>query len=177
VSPELGSADLGSPATMARQRAVDLTLEFLQRLHAGSSASGWIQLNLSMPQLRTLFQIDYLGQTPMSRLAHSLGIGVSAATGLVDRLVDHGLVQRQHDQNDRRIVLVEATPSGRSLIIQLRSASAERLMEIMTRLDPIALERTLEVLELLNIAAESEPAELGLSNVVAQTRGAEGVGE
>jgi DNA-binding MarR family transcriptional regulator len=161
---------------MARQRAVELTLEFLQRLHAGSSASGWIQLGLTMPQLRTLFQIDYLGQTPMSRLAHSLEISVSAATGLVDRLVDHGLVQRQHDLHDRRIVQVETTPSGRSLIIQLRSASAERLMEIMGRLDPDALARTLEVLELLNVAAEAEPAELGMSTVVTQTRGAEGGG-
>lgn len=77
---------------------------------------------LSLPQVVIL---DALGRNPrhkMRQLSMLLGIGMSAATGLVDRLVKGGLVTRDRDQEDRRIVWVSITPKGRLLFRQLRQA-------------------------------------------------------
>ena len=49
----------------------------------------------------------------MGELARHLGISLSAATGLVDRLVQRGLVERDNDPDDRRIVCVRLAPAGK----------------------------------------------------------------
>jgi DNA-binding MarR family transcriptional regulator len=41
-----------------------------------------------------------------------LSVTLSAATGLVDRLVKSRLVTRERDQKDRRVVWVTVTPEG-----------------------------------------------------------------
>jgi hypothetical protein len=40
-------------------------------------------------------------------------------TGIVDRLVKMGWVQRTRSETDRRVVLVQATPAGNKLIEQI----------------------------------------------------------
>jgi DNA-binding MarR family transcriptional regulator len=49
----------------------------------------------------------------MGDLARRLGISLSAATGLVDRLVQRGLVARDSDPDDRRIVCLRLAPAGK----------------------------------------------------------------
>jgi DNA-binding MarR family transcriptional regulator len=48
----------------------------------------------------------------MGELASRLGIGQSAATGLVDRLVEQGALERLPDPTDRRVVRVRVSPAG-----------------------------------------------------------------
>lgn len=71
----------------------DLFLQLFRRLHAGS-AGPWLELDLTMPQLKTLLVVDWLGPVPMSQLAARLGVSLPTATGLVDRLVEIGLARR-----------------------------------------------------------------------------------
>ena len=47
-------------------------------------------------------------------LAYTLGVTLSAITGLVNRLVNMGLAQRQQDQEDKRVVWVKLTAQGTS---------------------------------------------------------------
>ena len=76
-----------------------------------------------------LFAIDWLGAVPMSQLAAFLRVSMSAATGLLDRLVEQGLAQRETDPRDRRIVRAAATEPGLALALELRSAGTDRLVE------------------------------------------------
>ncbi len=46
----------------------------------------------------------------MGQLAEVLGVTRPAATQLVDKLVEHGMVERRHDPEDRRVVLVDYVP-------------------------------------------------------------------
>lgn len=61
------------------------------------------------------------GPQSIGRLAEIVGVSPPAATQLVDRLAEHGIVERRHDPKDRRIVLVDYTPGEREL--------AQRIME------------------------------------------------
>lgn len=63
------------------------------------------------------------GPCPVSEVANHLGVTLSAATGLVDRLVKSKLATRDRDQVDRRVVWVKITPEGEEAV---RAAEARR---------------------------------------------------
>jgi DNA-binding MarR family transcriptional regulator len=52
----------------------------------------------------------------------------------VDRLVEHGMVERRHDPADRRVVLVDYVPAMRDVARRLMEVRRLRLMEAMERL-------------------------------------------
>ena len=68
---------------------------------------------LTLPQLRALKTIALRSDCTMGELAKRLNISLGAATGLVDRLIQHGLVRRDADPQDRRVVRVRLTDTGR----------------------------------------------------------------
>jgi DNA-binding MarR family transcriptional regulator len=55
----------------------------------------------------------------MSRLADTLSCDASNVTGLVDRLESRGLVRRQPWPRDRRVKVLQLTPTGARLRAQL----------------------------------------------------------
>ena len=67
---------------------------------------------LTKPQAGALLQLDPARPIPMSGLAGALMCDASNVTGLVDRLEDRGLVERQSDPRDRRIKMLALTPAG-----------------------------------------------------------------
>ena len=70
----------------------------------------------------------------MGQLAEVLGVSPPAATRLVDKLVEHGLVERRHDREDRRVVLVDYVPAMRDVARRLMEVRRRRLTEAMERL-------------------------------------------
>lgn len=69
-------------------------------------------MNLSKPELIALDLIFQKREMIMSELSDGLSIGVSTATGIVDRLFEKGLVSRERNHGDRRIVRVKLTKKG-----------------------------------------------------------------
>lgn len=55
------------------------------------------------------------GPIRMGDLAQQLLFADSSCHRLVTKLVDRGLIQRRHDEADRRVVLVELTKDGKRL--------------------------------------------------------------
>ncbi len=74
---------------------------------------------ITPPQWATLAWIDTYQVLPVGVLARKLGIDNSVATGIVKRLEGHGLIERVHDQTDRRIVRLSLTFEGREIVHQL----------------------------------------------------------
>jgi len=110
------------------------TLRFSPFAQPGS----WHELPLTLPQLRALGVIACSGPTGRSGrdLATHLGVGPSAVTGIVDRLVEHGYVTRHEDQLDRRIQRLRATSKGVDVLQRLASVRRDVLAEIVARIDP-----------------------------------------
>jgi len=76
----------------------------LQVARARAGVDPWSDCPMTMPQLRALSLIVATPHGLSSReLASLLGVGASAITPLVDRLVEHGFVRRLEDPHDRRI--------------------------------------------------------------------------
>lgn len=115
-------------------------------------------------QMRAMgFVVDHPGCT-MGELAQALGIGLSAATGLIDRLVQHGFMEREADANDRRIVRIYPSEIGEKARQQWRSQRTQRLQDALKLLSPEERQQVAIGLELLRKvlkAVESAKPERG----------------
>jgi DNA-binding MarR family transcriptional regulator len=114
---------------------------------------------LSMPQFGILMQLHYRRNCGVSDLSERFDITNAAASQLVDKLVQGGLIQREEDPNDRRAKSLKLTEKGKQLIqngIEQRYRWVEPLAETLT-----AEERTKvnEALAILTRAAQKVEAE------------------
>lgn len=112
---------------------------------------------LPVAQLRVL---NALGREPeerrptMGELAETLGVTLSTATQIVERIEKRGLVRREHsDSGDRRIVRLGLTDEGRSLVAERRRLRHERLDAVLGRLDAAQRQSIREALTPLAEAA------------------------
>jgi len=93
--------------------------------------------SISMTHLLLMTLLDTHGPVPMSRVAELLGCGLPAATGIVSRMEERGLVERQHDSEDRRVVTLSLSDEEAAEIRQLQVSRRERMATALTHLtDP-----------------------------------------
>jgi DNA-binding MarR family transcriptional regulator len=91
---------------------------------------------LSMPQFGILMHLYYSNNCGISHLGEHMDISAPAASQLVDRLVQHGLVERTEDPNDRRAKQLTLTPKGRELIETGLTARTRWVDELVKSLKP-----------------------------------------
>ena len=80
--------------------------------------------------------LDRRGPLCMSDLARYMDITQAGAATLVDRAVEAGLVERQRDLADRRVVRVVLSEAGERTLAQIRQARARILARYLNQLDP-----------------------------------------
>src|SRR6185295_6081673 len=83
------------------------------------------QLRLSPAQCHVLHLITPGRPIPMGQLAETLACDASNVTGLVDRLETRGLVRRRPSAEDRRVKVLDLTPTGarlRALLVDWMAA-------------------------------------------------------
>jgi len=71
--------------------------------------------NISSAQLNCLLSLYENGPLPPSQIAKLIMINSSTVTGIIDRLEQKALVKRLRISDDRRIITVELTKSGKLL--------------------------------------------------------------
>ena len=67
-------------------------------------------------------------------LAAQLEVSVATMSGLVDRLVEHGMVSREEDPSDRRVRRLSVTPEGSATIRSLLSSAGTMPTPVLRRL-------------------------------------------
>ncbi|MNJ55106.1 putative HTH-type transcriptional regulator YusO [compost metagenome] len=101
------------------------------------------ELPLTGPQFHMLSLIAKERSCNVTYLAEALVVKPSAITVMLDRLVQSGYVERRHDDQDRRAVLLSITKHGREVHEEARRKTREVLAYYFTCLD----EEEKEVLE------------------------------
>ena len=90
-----------------------------------------------MAPLNLLFEDKWSsGETlvRMTDISRRLMISKPAATQVVNRLVESGLVERASDENDRRIVYIRATDAGRAFYEQEINKSMNLIDRVIERM-------------------------------------------
>jgi DNA-binding MarR family transcriptional regulator len=134
-------------ADAGASRAWQLLVKFFfaQRDHLPTPGQ---EFELSPVQCHLLHLIEPDRPVPMGRLAETLRCDASNVTGLVDRLEAQGLVERRPSPDDRRVKVIQLTPTGSRLRAQLlrRVTSGSRPLSRLSAADQRALIRILETL-------------------------------
>lgn len=138
------------------QAAVQAHEAELRRHIVRSGADPLFDSGLTMQQLRVLLVLGTEGPLPQGELAHALGVGLATVTGLVDRLVGRGLVDRTEDAQDRRVRRAALAPEGAAMLDRIASAGQERRTRLLERIDLDALRALERGLAALRAALEKD---------------------
>jgi DNA-binding MarR family transcriptional regulator len=107
---------------------------------------------LSLTAAATLATLERSGPCRLTALATGEGVTQPAMTQLIARLTDAGLVTREADPADGRVVHVHITTDGRALLASRRAVRAERISGLLDRLssaDQAALAAALPAMDAL----------------------------
>jgi DNA-binding MarR family transcriptional regulator len=80
-----------------------------------AAAANGPHLELKVQELHVVELLGDEGPHIMRELAQYLGVAVNSMTSIVDNLESKGLVRRQRSDEDRRVIRVELTDSGREI--------------------------------------------------------------
>jgi len=114
----------------------------------------WLQLDLTMSQLKVVLLLFMTGSVRMSDIASALGVSLATATGVVDRLVERDIVLRESQPEDRRVVLCHLSEKGQKLIGGLWQLARDRAKELLEVAAHSQLQLITEALEALLKAGE-----------------------
>jgi MarR family transcriptional regulator, organic hydroperoxide resistance regulator len=121
-----------------------------------------VQGRVSLSQMHVLWLLQHHGAMSMSRLAELLGVSMSNATGIIDRMEEHGLIERVRVPDDRRVVLVKPAAGGLRALSETETTRRERLRAVLGRLSaserPIVLEALRSLRRALSAEVETSPA-------------------
>jgi DNA-binding MarR family transcriptional regulator len=125
------------PEQDARRHLTDELLDELttwQPRERMSAFKAWLRGSLSLIHLHVLTVLEAEGSLPMSHLAESLDVSVASAMGIVTRMEERGLVERKHDEADRRIVMVSLTDAGRNVFREMEQVRRFGLRKLLGQL-------------------------------------------
>jgi DNA-binding MarR family transcriptional regulator len=141
VHVSVSSSEVGADDASASDTDPDLVdriiaeYEPLVAVQRRATAHIWLDRSISKANMHVLMLLGGHGPLPMSRLAGLLDVSLPNATGIVDRMEEHGLVERIRDEHDRRVVLVRATTAGVTLVDEIEDLRRSELRRILERLD------------------------------------------
>ena len=111
-------------------------------------------LGLTVPQGMVLHTLAAAGGRLSAReLGRECDMLASTATGVVDGLELHGLVERERDNDDRRVVWIKLTEQGAELQSRL-PAFQHRVGQAFTVLSARELEQLLDAVRRVEASAE-----------------------
>jgi DNA-binding MarR family transcriptional regulator len=111
--------------------AIMAEIATVMRHVADQHVSEFIAVDVTMSQAKLLYLVTCQPGIVMSALAAQLGVGLSTVSGLVDRLVEHGYLERREDPADRRQQLVTVTPEGASVVEGMREMNDHHLLTLL----------------------------------------------
>jgi DNA-binding MarR family transcriptional regulator len=158
---------VGQPGAATRQGMLNQALEALDDLATQSWRHGpgarWARHDLSIAQMHMLMVLHEGGPATVSQMAEAIGISLPAASSALDRLQDHGLVQRHRDIRDRRVVHVILSARGRETAEQACGFKRQKVSQLLDRFELPELGALLTVLSAAQrcLAAESSTPNSG----------------
>jgi DNA-binding MarR family transcriptional regulator len=126
------TADLRTLAQQTEQQLNIIQRSMRQRLQA-EFARG----NLTGPQRLVMSVVVRTQGLSLKQLSEAVSLAHSTVSGIVDRLVQQGLIERQPHPTDRRITLLAASPAVRKFLdTRMPQLALHPLLEAMRRATP-----------------------------------------
>lgn len=114
-------------------KIIELERQFGLRIRS-QSLRDWMAIGLTTVQLKSLFFIVRTNNANSKKLSDALGVTPANITGVIDRLIERGMVHRYESAEDRRITLLKGTAKGKKLIASLDKYVYESLAKFLVEL-------------------------------------------
>ena len=122
---------------------------------------------ISSTHLHVLYMLVSRGAMPMSKLADQLDVSLPNVTGIVERMVERGFVERLRPEDDRRVVEVRITAAGREILDEIDTIKRQEMATVIGRLTPEQQGRALRAFTDMRIATEQIALEESQTNLTA----------
>jgi DNA-binding MarR family transcriptional regulator len=148
-----------SPAPVAlavADRMHSAALHLLRRLRKHDEAMG-----ITAARASALSVAVFGGPVTLGKLATAEQVSAPTITRLVVAMEEEGLLKREPDPTDRRVVWIRATPKGARLLTEGRKRRVEAFAKELSTLDAeslTVLNRAAEILQQLGRAPVTAPA-------------------
>ena len=132
-----------------RSRILDEIAAYEMRMLASGlpeQTSSLLDYDLTLQQLRVFAYVFAGGEVSISQVAEALGIKPNVATGIVQRLVERGLIERREDLVDRRVRRLTLTGGGTALVDELAQIILAKSRESFERLNDTQLIQLRDIL-------------------------------
>ncbi len=94
-----------------------------------------IKVDLTSSQIKIMASFFHQSTFTMTEMSRLHGVSFSTMTSMVDRLIKGGLLERQRDDEDRRIVLVRLSAKGKKMVAYLMRARKQNLEKFLCELN------------------------------------------
>ena len=116
--------------------------------------------NVSAAQVNCLLALYEYGPLPPSQIAKIVLVNSSTVTGIIDRLEQKGLVERQRISPDRRVITVQLTETGKTLAQNAPPPIQQKIVDGMKKLTPREVEHIVNALTILTNMLEVQDLEV-----------------
>ncbi len=126
-------------------------------------------IGISITQMTVLMHLYYQGDAPLVHFCEMMEITPAAASQMIERMVQQGLVSRKEIPEDRRVRMVEITKKGRQLIedsIVARQAWIDALIDSLPDDDRQLIGEALTTLTAHAVSLEQQTANISLTGDV-----------
>jgi DNA-binding MarR family transcriptional regulator len=120
------------------------------------------EYNMTLGQFFTGWILRNHGSMKMSELAEKLRTSLSTATGLIDRMVKGGHVERERVDTDRRLVKIQLTRKGQQVVDKFHK---QKLNQFRSMLSALNEKERVQYLKLVKKLVEGLDKETSVHNL------------
>ena len=121
------------------------------------SSAQQAEFGMPLSHVQVLVMLDHRGSLSISEISNSFGIAKPNITPLVDRLIEEGLVMRERNSTDRRVVNVVICEKGRERLAAIYRQLCDHLFDWTCSLSGEDLARFNDALETIVRLLSKQP--------------------
>jgi MarR family transcriptional regulator, organic hydroperoxide resistance regulator len=150
--------------------AIEITMEVLTLMHQihallhQNMIKSFKKLSITPPQGMVIRNLGKNGRMKISEISKTLGLSNSTVSGIIDRLENQNIVDRERSKEDKRVVYVSLTSEFEKIYEDIHKKSEETIKSILTKGTPEDLDKIIEALNTLKRLLSSNLKIIGDDN-------------
>ena len=117
-------------------KIADEMSKLIPRLMKGIETGIFKHAHITHAQIVILMNLYGTGESKVGALAKDLGVSAPTVSGIIERMVKQGYVERTASLEDRRCIVISLRPKGERIVKDLQKVIRKRWSEILVYLRP-----------------------------------------